>query len=146
VSRKGASGNRVPFELEQITKELLVVATLNERRTASELDDIQTRAAATCLHSIYNGIEKILFELLPAEDAGAIGTAWHSEILQAAVDKDIITAKLANELRDFMGFRHFFRHNYGFMLDSDLLKPLLDKVARTVDRLRAEIAPRMDGV
>jgi len=38
-----------------------------------------------------------------------------------------------------MGFRHFYRHAYGFMLDIELLNPLLEGARAAVNRLREEL-------
>jgi hypothetical protein len=44
-------------ELDQIRKEL---AVLVRKRRRIGLDQVQIHAAASCLHSIYNGMEKML--------------------------------------------------------------------------------------
>jgi len=140
VSPEESTSERVDFELRQITKELQVVGRVNQIRQASELDEIQIRAAASSLQSIYNGIEKILVSILKQRSfAIEESTAWHSEVLEAAIKTKVISEDLGNNLKDFMGFRHFYRHNYGFMLDGELLKPLLDRIADTVDDLRRQL-------
>lgn len=126
--------------MSQIDRELDVIDRLNTIRKNGNLDEIQTRAAASCLHSIYCGIEKVV--LLALKERGTPfprGEAWHSEVLDAARLDRIISEALRTELRNLMGFRHFYRHAYSFMIDTDLLKPLLDTARATVNRLREEL-------
>ncbi len=47
--------------------------------------------------------------------------------------------KLEESLREIMGFRHFYRHAYGFMLDKELLKPLILNVGNVFKKFKEEI-------
>ena len=133
------AAERIRFELGQVEKELKVVDRLNAPGLDA-LDEIQVRAAATVLHSVYNGIEKILLMALE-ERKVKIGESahWHSEVLSYAASTGIISEHVLTELRDFLGFRHFFRHNYGFILDDQLVKPLMAKVRLTVSQFASEL-------
>ncbi len=51
----------------------------------------------------------------------------------------MISEELKIELREIMGFRHFYYRAYGFMLDIDLLSPLLNIIRNVVSRLKDEI-------
>ena len=113
MSPEESISDRIAFELNQITKELNVIDRLNAIRKKADLDEIQIRAAASSLHSLYNGIEKII--LLVLNDRGISvpkGDAWHSEVLEAARKYQIISDTLEAELRTYMGFRHFYRHTH----------------------------------
>jgi hypothetical protein len=135
-----ASSKRIAFEISQISRELKIIDRLNAIRKNDNLDEIQARAAASSLHSVYNGIEKVV--LLVLKDRGKSipkGEAWHSEALDAARENGIISDALEADLRNFMGFRHFYRHAYGFMIDTELLSPLLEGARAAVDRLREEL-------
>jgi predicted nucleotidyltransferase len=50
----------IELEFKQIEIEVEIVENLNRIRRENNLDEIQIRAAASSLHSIHNGIEKIL--------------------------------------------------------------------------------------
>lgn len=65
--------------------------------------------------------------------------SWHSDLLKMAIDKNIISPDLEKCLRDYMGFRHFIRHAYSFMIDFDLLKPLILNLGFTIKSLKAEL-------
>jgi hypothetical protein len=126
--------------MSQIDRELDVIDRLNAIRKNGNLDDIQARAAASCLHSVYCGIEKVVLLALKARGMPfPKGEAWHSEVLDAAREDGIISAALRTELRSLMGFRHFYRHAYSFMIDTELLNPLLETARATVNRLREEL-------
>jgi hypothetical protein len=131
---------RIDYEFSQIEREIGIIDRLAFIFQKTDLDDIQIRAAASSLHSVYNGLEKIIVLLLKAKGASiAEGSFSHSESLQLARSKLIISEELESDLRDFMAFRHFYRHNYGFILDGEMMKPLLMKARSIVQRMRNEI-------
>jgi hypothetical protein len=72
-------------------------------------------------------------------------SASHSELLRTAVTLGVLSEELAGSLRDLMAFRHFYRHSYGFMIDADLLNPLVQGVDGTISRLAKELGIESDG-
>lgn len=131
---------KINFEFEQIDVEIKLIEELNRTKSDSNLVDIQIRAAASCIHSIYNGIEKIIVLIFKNNNLKIPnGNKWHSNLLVQAREKKIVTVELETELREIMGFRHFFRHAYGFMLDKDLLEPLTDNISKIIKKLKNEI-------
>ena len=42
-------------------------------------------------------------------------------------------------LTDYMGFRHFFRHSYGYHLRWDLAQPLFENIHDTWDSIKSSI-------
>ncbi len=140
MSHDGASSKRIAFEISQINRELKIIDRLNEIRKSANLDEIQIRAAASSLHSVYSGIEKVVSLVLKERGRPTPkGEGWHSELLDAARENGIISSALEADLRNFMGFRHFYRHAYGFMLDTELLNPLLEGARAAVNRLCLEL-------
>ncbi len=130
----------IEFEFCQIDAELEIVKMLKVINNANGLDKIQLRAAASSLHSIYNGIEKILYILLKNRNIKIATTDnWHSVLLETAFTEQLIDEKQYSSLKEYMGFRHFFRHNYGFMLDEELITPLLDKIDEIVEHLKVAL-------
>jgi hypothetical protein len=47
----------------------------------------------------------------------------------------LVIEELAGSLRNLIAFRHFYRHSCGFMIDAELLNPLVQGVGRTISRL-----------
>ena len=130
----------IEFEFSQIAKEVALVKILLPLFTENKIDELQLRAAASLIHSIYNGIEKIL--LLQFKDKGyQIPTTakWHAELLMRAFEKKIISGETHTTLRQYMSFRHFYRHAYGFMLDKELLFPLARDTHYMITKFREEI-------
>lgn len=133
---------RIQYEITQIQNEYRVIDSVLVDKNAS-LDDVEIRAVASALHSIYNGIEKILMMCL--KDLGvsySTDSSWHSNILRLANINQLITDKTEIELRRLMGFRHFFRHSYGFMLDNELMQPLYANIGPLINRVEDEILRR----
>jgi len=78
------------------------------------------------MQSIYNGFEKVLLMLVKSKQVKLpSSTSWHSDLLISCKEEKLISFILETDLRELMGFRHFSRHAYSFMIENDLLKPLL---------------------
>lgn len=133
--------SRIRTELGYIDRELDLVRQLNTIRSTRSLDRLELHAAASTLHSIYTGIERsILLVVRVGTTRVASGSNWHQELLRIAKARRLIDESLAARLRDLLGFRHFYRHAYGFMLDGDLIAPLLDDIEPLVEELRSALS------
>ena len=58
---------------------------------------------------------------------------WHSELLTEMFKiqengKSILKQELFQDLKEFLGFRHVFRHSYGYEMDWERIKPLFSKM------------------
>lgn len=90
---------------------------------------IELAAIATFLHNIYNGIENILKQVLKAEGTEIPKSeTWHKDLLNFSVSIGIIPEKLSDELYEYLTFRHFFVHAYGFMLEEVHLEDLANNI------------------
>ena len=133
------NGKNIEFEFSQIEAELEIIQMLKVVNDQNGLDKIQLRAAASSLHSIYNGLEKILYILLKTRNITIQSTSkWHTQLLEYAFKEKLITENQYSSLKEYMGFRHFFRHNYGFMIDSELITPLLDNAGLIIEELKKQ--------
>jgi len=102
---------------------------LGEARARELRSPVELAAMATFLHNIYNGIENILNQILKAKGVRvARSEIWHKDVLEAAVHHGLISETLADRLYEYLTFRHFFIHGYGFMLDDAQLRPLADDI------------------
>jgi uncharacterized protein YutE (UPF0331/DUF86 family) len=140
VSHEERLQDDLSFELGQIRKELAVLDRIMGTRKHLGKDEIKVRAAASSLQSIYNGIEGMLRMVLKSQNIEQPHSMdSHSRLLGLASSNGIISGELENKLRELMTFRHFYRHSYGFMIDDELMGPLLMDVTGVVSRLAHEL-------
>ncbi|MDP2754197.1 MAG: DUF86 domain-containing protein [Nitrospirota bacterium] len=112
-------------------KENVEIALDNLKYTMArnEKTVIELAAIATFLHNIYNGIENILKQILRAKGIEIPESAtWHKELLNLSESQGIISENLADQLYEYLTFRHFFVHAYGFMLDEAHLEVLANNI------------------
>lgn len=125
---------KITFEISEIETLLGHASILLEKCKLQEPDFIELSAVGSPLHSFYNGLENI-FLLIRKEIDKKNDTSgrWHSELLDSMFKETenrtaVLDESLRQQLSDYMGFRHFFRHAYGYHLRWDLAKPLLDNL------------------
>ena len=76
---------KISFEFKQIEKELSVIDMILKAKNNKLLDEIELRAAASSIHSIYNGIEKIIIQIFKDQNIEIRATSKsHSELLKKA--------------------------------------------------------------
>lgn len=89
---------------------------------------VELAAMGTFLHNIYNGIENILKQVLKTKGVEISKTeTWHKDLLNRSISSGIISEGLSDELYEYLTFRHFFVHGYGFMIEE---APLFDLAGR----------------
>jgi len=117
---------KIAAEKENVEKALgnLKDATGRKKRSTVEL-----AAIATFLHNIYNGIENILKQVLKAKGTEIPKSETsHKDLLDLSVSNGIIPEKLSDQLYEYLTFRHFFVHAYGFMLEETHLEDLANNI------------------
>jgi uncharacterized protein YutE (UPF0331/DUF86 family) len=129
---------------EKINAEIQnVEIALNNLKEAVERDErsvIILAAEATFLHNVYNGIENILSQILKAKNIKIPRTStWHKDLLDVAETKGIISKNMSDELYEYLAFRHFFVHAYGFMIEDTKMEPLAENIEDIWTRFLAEI-------
>lgn len=131
-----------------LTREILaekenVEEALNNLKEAMARDKksvVELSAIATFLHNIYNGIENILKQTLKIKDIKVPRTeTWHKDLLNLSVANGIISEELSDELYEYLTFRHFFVHAYGFMLVEKQLEDLADNIPNIWSKFLSEI-------
>lgn len=98
-------------------------------------------AVAAILHSFYGGLENIFQRIAKKIDNQMpSGEQWHTDLLRQMVVATEKRPRLLSEatsalLKEYLLFRHFFRHNYMFVLEheklDDLVRPLPDVWEKT---------------
>lgn len=105
-----------------------------------------TRARGSILHDFYNGAERI-FERIAAELNGGVPNAanWHQQLAAdmalaiPGLRPAVIDDDLRDRLAEYRGFRHLFRNVYGSLLDDMRLRPLEERLPKTMEDLQIQI-------
>ena len=96
----------------------------------AEPDFVELNAIGSILHSYYCGLESIFNLIYKSIYTKTLsGNTWHSDLLADMFEKNdkhiqILSDELFQPLKEYLGFRHVFRHAYGYELDWKRLKPL----------------------
>lgn len=140
-------------ELEElVTTELVnlerLVGEMNELLSQGEEEksSFQVRAAGSILHDFYCGVEKIFERIAVNVDKSVpAGMNWHTELLlqmgkevEGVRDK-ILSEELVKRLKEFLRFRHLFRHIYGFELKWERIEPLCSEFESLLKDIKEEI-------
>lgn len=129
--------DKVKAEIQNIETAL---ENLKEAENRAETSVIELAAKATFIHNIYNGIENILFQILKSRDIKIVRfPTWHKNLLDAAADNKIVPEELSEKLYEFLAFRHFFVHSYGFMLEETKMNPLTKNIPSVWSDFKAAI-------
>lgn len=130
-----AALSTIAQEMEDLLKERA------EPPTRTEL-----RAIAGILHEFYNGTERIFERLVVSLGEGLPqGSTWHTDLLtQTATAREgvrpaIISEPLRARLKDYLDFRHFFRHAYGYTLQWSQLRWKAESLSETLMLLRNQL-------
>ena len=119
---------QVAAEKENVEKAL---GNLRDAMGRREKSVVELAAIATFIHNIYNGIENILKQVLKAKGTEIPKSdTWHKDLLNLSVSLGIIPEKLSDDLYEYLTFRHFFVHAYGFMLEEAHLENLANNITR----------------
>jgi len=107
----------------------IALSNLKDAMARKEKSVIELAAAGAFLHSIYSGIENILKQILIVKNTQIPKSdTWHKDLLNLSVSMGIISENLSDKLYEYLTFRHFFVHSYGFMLEEIHLRGLADNV------------------
>jgi len=126
---------KVMFEISQIDKLICDCEPLLDVCKIKTLDFIELSAAAMVLHSFYNGIENILLMIIKYYDKQLPNSnKWHMELLDKAFTSDdkrkqILDIALKEKMEEYMKFRHFVRHTYGFQLEWKRMEALINTIS-----------------
>ncbi|MBI3763232.1 MAG: hypothetical protein HY260_15405 [Chloroflexi bacterium] len=107
---------------------------------------VELRAMAGLVHEFYTGCERILERIAVQIDGGAPSGAYsHSDLLaQVTADRPSVRPPVLDEalrlrLQDYLDFRHFFRHGYGYTLDWAKMRPLVETMGETLAEFNRQL-------
>ncbi|MBX3729417.1 MAG: hypothetical protein KF858_09555 [Candidatus Sumerlaeia bacterium] len=110
-------------------------------------------ALAALLHSFYTAVERVLLHFAKAEGSSehiaANPETWHSRLLtmmasQRGNKPPVLSQELRNQLVNYLGFRHVFRHAYVHQLQWSRMRPLIEGLWPVCDRLEIEVRAYLD--
>jgi len=117
---------RIAAEKENVERAL---SDLKDAMARKEKSTIELAAIATFLHNIYNGIENVLKQILKAKGTKLPKSETsHKNLLEISLSTGIIPEQLFDQLYEYLTFRHFFVHAYGFMLEEAHLENLANDI------------------
>ncbi len=114
--------------------------------TAYDLKD--TAAMGAFLFSVYQGVERVLEQLLifDALDTRQVEDGRSEKILKKAIELGIVPPELNASLAGYLAFREFFSRSYVSDLNSQKICGLARNCGQTVERLEKEVFEYIDTV
>lgn len=109
---------QVRFHLTQLARLRAEFADLAAQSLTRQPSMVERAALATMLHSFYGGVEGVFDSIADLIDQEVPkGADSHSALLEQMMGARlsrpaVIDATLAHALREYLRFRHFFRHAY----------------------------------
>lgn len=137
---------KIEFEISQLDEHISKSSILIQKCKLREPDYIELCAVGSIIQSYYNGIENIL--LLISKNIDGITpnhVKWHSDLLSSmCIDSEkrpfVFSTQLKASLTEYMNFRHFFRHSYGYSIKWDKVKHLFLGLLDNWESVKAELA------
>ncbi len=109
---------KIDYEISQIDELIEKSKILITLCKNKEPDFIEVTAIGGILHSFYNGLENIF--VLIGKTLGfdfKSSPQWHRNLVDFMFSQpDFLPFDLRSLLTEYMGFRHFFRHTYGYTI------------------------------
>ncbi len=135
----------VAFERQQLHRLLEVHGSLVTKCAETPPTAVELSALAAMLHAFYNGIENILKRVADEVDRRIpSGQLWHQKLLLAMREPNdslpaVLSPALSGHLREYLQFRHVFRHAYTFELDWEKMRPLVLGCQQTLAEFEKEL-------
>jgi hypothetical protein len=114
---------------------------------------VELRAMASLSHEFYTGIERIFERIAVSLGEGLPrGAFWNVHLLtqmvteQAGARPAVIDEPLHAYLQEYLKFRHFFRHAYGYTLEWSKLRWKAEHMGKTLETLREQLRTFFDNL
>lgn len=136
----------IEFEVKRIEKLFEDYEPLLKKIREQEPNFIELGSLAMLLHSFYNGLENIFSRIARKIDENMPqGEGWHKELLEQMAKQTekrkhpVLSNSVCEDLKEYLGFRHFSRHAYAFDLNWKLMKDLVERIDEVKKRVINEI-------
>jgi hypothetical protein len=133
--------NNLPLEIStEIDNIEKVLFNIKEAQNIINKSTLELSGMAAFLQNFYNGIENIFkqtFKILKIDIPK--GESWHKELLEKAVEIDVISEELSLDIYEYLAFRHFFIHSYGFMLEEAPIEELTDNIFEVWEKFKLSL-------
>ncbi|MCL5061731.1 MAG: hypothetical protein M1443_00785 [Nitrospirae bacterium] len=107
---------------------------------------VYEESLALKLHNFYTGCERIFQKIADDINGGVpVSMDWHKRLLKSMsleiekIRPPVISKDTAKALEEYLAFRHVVRNIYGFEIDSERLKRLIEKLFSTHKRFKKEV-------
>jgi len=136
---------KIQFEIEQIDELIDASNPVFDLCRIKEPDFIEKCGVALILQSFYNGIEKLILLIIKNKDIKLpTGIKWHKELFDKAFKKTknrthIFKEELYESLYEYLRFRHFVRHAYGYILKWEKMKNILFEMTALWEKIKEDI-------
>ena len=146
--------NPIPDLISEIRDELTLLETLvsdinetsKEIPKSSKKKRIYEESLALKLHNFYTGCERIFQKIADDINGGVpVSMDWHKRLLKSMsleIDKirpPVVSKDTAKALEEYLAFRHVVRNIYGFEIDSERLKRLMEKLPDAYKKFKKEV-------
>jgi|YelNatPaOPRAMG01_1025707.scaffolds.fasta_scaffold163905_1 hypothetical protein len=139
-------------EIENLSRSLETVVDEAREKiacyTSQKPDRFTLRGLGSLLHDFYTIVEDI-FELISQDIDGVRereDSGWHKRLLFRMsiaipeVRPAVISEELRRRLEVYLRFRHVFRNVYGYLLEWERMRPLLEDLEGTYWAFREELS------
>lgn len=145
---------RIPDLISEIREDLSLLESLvlDVRETDREMPDspkkkrIYEESLALKLHNFYTGCERIFQKIADDINGGTPRSLdWHKRLLKSMsleienIRPPVISRETERALEEYLAFRHVVRNIYGFEIESERLKRLIERLSRAFKNLRKDI-------
>lgn len=109
-------------------------------------------AVAAILHSFYGGLENIFQRIAKRIDNQMpSGQQWHTDLLKQMIAETekrppLLSQTTSDLLKEYLFFRHFFRHNYMFVLEREKLDGLVRPLPEVWEKNRSDIEEFLQAI
>jgi len=136
----------VNFEISEINKLFDEgKPLLNLIKIKENPDFIEKAAAGSFLHSFYNGVERLAILIYKGiNEKTPNDSKWHKNLFEKMFTPTENYPVLFNneykiQLKDYLEFRHVFRHTYEYKINIKKLKPLINNVEIIWENIKNDV-------